>query len=291
MNGENQRRTARRSLAAVVAALVVAGNGCAETTVFGDGAPPPGDGSPPALDFGIYDLGSWPREATVYTGEPVVYAHTASELYKVNPDTLAITLVAPFSWPSLPDEMTDIALDKAGRMIGISFDKVYSVDPKTATCTYLAPLSRRFNGLSFIAPASAEGQEYLMATAIDGSVFRIDPNTGKSMTVGNFTGGLGSSGDLVSIKGFGTVATVKDLGKITDWLARIDPLNGKATLIGDTGFSDVWGLGFWKNKVYGFTESGQFILIDIKNGSGQLVPGPKRAWWGAGVTTVAPVIE
>jgi hypothetical protein len=277
----------RKALISVAATIALAGHGCVETSVFGDGAPPPGDGNPP----GIHDLGSRPREATVYLGEPVVYAHTASELYKIDPDSLAIRLVAPFSWPSLPDEMTDIALDKAGKMIGISFNKVYSVDPKTATCTYLAPLSRSFNGLSFIAPASAEGKEYLMATALDGSVFRIDPNTGLSTTVGNLGVGFGSSGDLVSIKGFGTVATVKEIGKVTDWLARVDPVTGKATLIGDTRFSKVWGLGFWKNKVYGFAESGQFILIDVKSGAGQLVPGPERAWWGAGVTTVAPVIE
>src|SRR3972149_3519382 len=51
-----------------------------------------------------------------------VYAHSASELYRVDPDTFAVTLVGPFQWPSVADQMTDIAIDKDGNMVGISFD-------------------------------------------------------------------------------------------------------------------------------------------------------------------------
>src|SRR5690242_19919341 len=87
-------------------------------------------------------------------GMAAVYAHSDSELYSIDPDTLKVTLVGPFQWPDLSDQMTDIAIDKNGLMIGISYDKVYSVDVMTAKCTYLAPLDRSFNGLSFV-PATA----------------------------------------------------------------------------------------------------------------------------------------
>jgi hypothetical protein len=98
----------------------------------------------------------------------------------------------------------------------------------------------------------------------------------------------------VSVKGLGTFATVKQyagFGTTSDWLAKIDVLTGKATLIGDTGAMDIWGLGFWKNKFYGFTEGSQFILVDPKTGKATTVSSGGGPWWGAGVTTVAPVIE
>lgn len=259
---------------------------CSDTSTFIDGS----ISADTTVDSGlIYDFLA--GESSPYPGTDRVYAHSGTALFKVDPDTLLVSKVADFGWPALPDQMTDIALDKLGRMIGISFDKVYSVDPDTAQCTYLAPLSRQFNGLSFIAPEVAEGQEYLMATALDGSVFEINPQTGQSRTVGSFGGGLTSSGDLVSVKGFGTVATVKLPMGSSDWLAKVDPVSGSAQVIGETGFGDVWGLGFWKGKVYGFCEGGDFILIDVQSGAGTLVSPSANAWWGAGVTTEAPLIE
>ena len=56
------------------------------------------------------------------------------------------------------------------------------------------------------------------------------------------------------------------------------------------GFSGVWGLGFWKGKLFGFTQGGQFLTIDPMTGAGTLVQGNGPEWWGAAVTTVAPII-
>lgn len=221
-----------------------------------------------------------------------VYAHSADKLYSINPDTLRVRLVGPFIWPAQKkDQMTDIAVDRSGRMIGISFDKVYRVDPKSAACTLLAPITLGFNGLSFIS-AGAGQPERLLGTTSHGYLHEIDPQTGKTKQVGSFSG-LFSSGDLVSVKGFGTVATVKLFPSTTapDYLARVDTTSNKLTLIGLTGFRNIWGLGYWKNKVFGFTESSQFVLIDVKSGKGKLVSSAGGPWWGAGVTTIAPTIE
>jgi hypothetical protein len=266
--------------------------GCSEqNTYFGDSRIGGPDGPVVGGDARASDsLG--PGIDFIYTGDPVVYAHSASELYKVDPDKLTVTKIGPFKWPGLSDQMTDIALDKKGAMIGISYDTVYSVDPKTAVCKELAPLSGSdFTGLSYIASETADGKEILLAASGSGVLSEIDPATGKSKVIGNY-GGPGSSGDLVSVKGLGTYATVvKGFGG-NDWLAKIDVLNGgKATLIGDIGFGAVWGLSFWKNKFYGFTEGKQFITLDTKTGKGTLVSGGGATWWGAGVTTRAPVID
>ncbi len=225
-----------------------------------------------------------------------VYAHTASTLYKVDPDTLAITQIGDFQWPSsvFSDQMTDIAIDKNGKMLGVSFGSVYEVDPATAKTTLLSNnLSGTFNGLSFV-PATQLGQtgdDILVGTEnSDGKVFRIDPMTGAATQVGDMGGTFASSGDLVAVAGFGTVQTV--MGPANDRLARLAPQTFAATAIGtDTGYGQIWGVAFWKGKVYGFTNSGDFLLIDPNTGAAQLVSHNGVGWWGAAVTTLAPVIQ
>jgi hypothetical protein len=223
-----------------------------------------------------------------------VYAHTDTVLYRVDPDTLAISAVGGFQWPASvgSDQMTDIAIDKTGLMIGVSFDKVYRVDPATAHTTLLsASLDGTFNGLSFV-PAEMLGQtgdDVLVGTrGSDGVVMRIDAMSGAATQVGNM-GAFQSSGDLVSVAGFGTVQTV--LGTSNDQLARLAMQTFAATPIGDTGYGEIWGLAYWKNKVYGFTNGGQFVLIDPATGHATLVSTNGEAWWGAAVTTLAPIIE
>ncbi len=272
---------------------------CVDTDEVFDDGPLQRDSGAAAGDRSVLfpDQAPAPDGVTPYTGEPVVYAHSSSKLYKIDPANLSVTLIGAFKWPGIPDLMTDIALDRKGKMTGISFSKVYSVNIKTAVCTYLATLDTslgfgQFNGLSYISVQGVDTKEVLMASDEKGALYEVDPATGKSKKAGNLGGGLSSSGDLVSVKGLGTLVTVKgsSFGS-TDWLARLDPASGKATLIGDTGFKAVWGLGFWKNKVYGFTDGTQFILIDPKTGKGTLASTSTTRWWGAGVTTSAPVIK
>src|SRR5437870_2265465 len=61
-----------------------------------------------------------------------VYAHSMDTLYQVDPDTLAVTMIGPFVWSTGSDRMTDIALDRTGNMVGVSFTKVYSIDKTNA---------------------------------------------------------------------------------------------------------------------------------------------------------------
>src|SRR5690349_11761436 len=64
-------------------------------------------------------------------GEPPfdgdVYANSYQKLYKVDPDTLQVMLVGQFGWPEGYDQelMTDIAVDKQGKITGISFGAVF----------------------------------------------------------------------------------------------------------------------------------------------------------------------
>jgi hypothetical protein len=228
-------------------------------------------------------------------GEDVfVYAHTASTLYKINPDTLQVQMIGNFNWGSVgTDQMTDIAIDKNGQMIGVSFTRVYRVDPSNAAATLLSPaLARAFNGLSFV-PADQlglTGDDVLIGTQnSDGKVFRIDPMSGMAAEVGNMGAAFKSSGDLCGIAGFGTVQTV--VNGTNDQLARLAKNTFAASPIGGgTGFYKIWGVAYFKDKIYGFTEGGAFVLIDPNTGAGTMVSNTGIPWWGAAVTTIAPVI-
>lgn len=242
----------------------------------GDGAPSGGDGG------GGSD------------GLTSVYAHTGDQLYRVDPDTLAVTLVGAFAWPDGgQDEMTDLAIDSTGLMVGVSMTNVYRVDPTTAATVRLNAIGDTFNGLSFV-PASAvggAGSDVLVGTeGGNDNVVQIDPTTGVATVIGHMGGSYTSSGDLVGVAGFGVVQTVP--GDPDDVLVKLAPSTFTATPIGTgTGYSEIYGVAFWKNKIFGFTSGGDFITIDPTTGVGTLVQHTDQMWYGAAVTTVAPVIE
>jgi hypothetical protein len=277
---------------AICSALVVLACGPGARDDLGNGN---GDGGAP--DAAPGGPGPDAEDENPIGGEPVVYAHTSSTLYSVNPDTLDVTAIGPFQWSSGGDSMTDIAVDKSGVMIGISFTAVYRVDTTTAHATMLSSgLEGLFNGLSFVPAAqlglNPEADDVLVAIRNqDGVVFRVDPSTGQTTPIGDMGGGFASSGDLVSVLGFGTVATT-DGGFGPDGLVRLAPGTFAASPVGShTGFADIWGVAFWKDRIYGFTEGGEFVLIDPNTGAATLVQSGSEAWWGAAVTTRAPVIE
>jgi hypothetical protein len=222
-----------------------------------------------------------------------VYVHSYDNLYAVDPETLEVMLIGPFLWPAGSEEelMTDIAIDRDGNITGISFGAVYAVDKDTVQCTFLSNLKgQQFNGLSWVPEGLIDpGGEVLIGSGLAGSVWRIDPMTGESVEIGDYGGVIESSGDIVSVAGFGTVATVKN-GSTNDYLARIDELTGNATIIGPTGYPDIWGVGYWQNQVFGFVATNEFVLIDVDTGAATYVSTGPENWAGAGVTTMAPIV-
>ena len=60
---------------------------------------------------------------------------------------------------------------------------------------------------------------------------------------------------------------------------------------GNTGFDRLWGVGYWGTRVFGFSERGDLTVIDRATGAGTLVAGGGETWWGAAVTTAAPIVD
>ena len=101
--------------------------------------------------------------------------------------------------------MTDLAIDKADHMVGITLDKLYSIDATTGTVTLIKDLSQsasNFTSLSYVPtdlddPNSAD---ILVSANSFGDVFKIDPTAGTATKLGSYGtlpgGRVGSSGDI-----------------------------------------------------------------------------------------------
>lgn len=235
-----------------------------------------------------------------------VYAHSGTRLYQIDTATLApieIGAMAGLGTQSL----TDLAIDKNDQMIGITLDKLYAIDGTTGAATLIRDLSasaRGFTSLSFV-PADLSdpnSADLLVSANSVGDVFSIDPVAGTATQLGSYgtvaAGRIGSSGDLIGVRGLGIYATV-NIGTdpmAQDYLARIDPATWAATPIGTgTGFNDIFGLGFWQGTIYGFVSTGaatgKIITIDPNTGAGTEIQSGAVRWYGAGVATDAPVLQ
>ncbi len=220
----------------------------------------------------------------------VVFAHTKSALYKVDPITLTVTKVGDFNFAQTNEVMTDIGIDKDGTITGISGISSYSVNSSTGQATLQGSLGGAFNGASYLPDPSGSDQEILIATGFQtGNVSRISGATAE--VIGAYGNGYTSSGDITYIEGFGALATVKHDDHVLDVLVSVDPQTLEATEIGVTNHAQILGVGFYGDKMFGFTAFGEFILINPANGNSRLVERFDFEWWGAGVTTSVYTIE
>lgn len=225
----------------------------------------------------------------------MVYAHTATKLYKVEPATLAQTLLCNPVTNLNNEEMFDLAVRADGVIYVLTPSNLYEVNVGTCRATLRAGLSTSltFNGMTFTLAGK------LIAATTTGEVVEINPTTGAVTTIGDYGGTLGSSGDLVALSNGDIFATATDSANTTaDYLVSLNPLAGyAATRIGRitsrTGsvlHTQIYGLGYWAGTLYGFKGNGDVIGIDPTNGFATVVDQfPGTAWYGAGATPKAPI--
>lgn len=254
------------------------------------------------------------------TGPGRVYSHTKDTLYLYEPVAGTLKEIGKFTFDPVDTaaDIIDIAVDRTGNMYGTTFNDFFKIDTTTAKATWISIAQTAVdypNALSFVPAGTADpGKEALVgyATSIGDSVavtyVQIDTTTGAMTTKGNMNASAAgpqyrSSGDLVSIiqDGNRTYATVKlqgaEAGAGTDLLAEVDPVDGHVKrIIGDTKQNDIFGLGYWAGKGYGFNFTGKIIEIDMTKGSSTVLEtltndgGTPLPWYGAGVTTQAPAL-
>lgn len=247
-----------------------------------------------------------------------VYANTRDTLFIYEPVGGTLKEIGTFTFDpvSTKADIIDLAVDRTGNMYGTTFGNFFRIDTATATCTWIAARSASVdypNALSFVPAGTADPtREALVgyATSVGSNnavtYVQIDTTTGAMTTKGKINASTTgpqyrSSGDFISLiqdgnRAYATVKLMVDGGLTgTDLLAEVDPADGHIKrVIGDTKQNDIWGLGYWAGKGYGFAATGRIVEIDMTNGSSTVVQtlmdgGTALPWYGAGVTTQAPI--
>lgn len=158
--------------------------------------------------------------------------------------------------------LTDLALTAAGTLYGVDFgSELYTIDPNTARATRVGSVNSVVNGL-VIGPT---GTIY----ASGGSqLFTIDPTSGAGRNVG--ATGYSSSGDLAFAYG-GTLYMTASAGGSGDSLASVNPITGRATIVGAIGQGGVWGLVSSYGTLFAQTSGGLLLTVDPSTGAGTVI--------------------
>jgi len=264
------------------------------------------DGSPFGMDGGFQPSDAAPPDGG---GVTLIYAHTDTELYTLDPTTQMVVDVGPFQvGGAAAPTITDLAVNAAGDVWVNSETEIFTAQvptsPGPVALTRVATIatgnSQAFYALGF-APAGVLGSgETLVGGDNTGTLYAIASN-GSTTELGAF--GTDSSGNPYELSGdivFYTqnseplgLATIRSCPKGTcnesdDILAEIDvaamqtayqtktPGNMNKQLLGSgTGYGRLYGVGAWNNSVYAFSRVGSSVpaqLIQIgASGTGSVL--------------------
>jgi hypothetical protein len=222
-----------------------------------------------------------------------VYAHSPTELYKVDPVKKTMTTIGPFSQNCGAENVIDIAIDANENGYATTFGGVYKLDLTNANCTLIQQGSYP-NSLSFVPVGTLDPQVEALVGYLGATYVRIDTTNGNVTTVGALTGGYSSSGDIVSVKNGGTFLTVTG-NSCGDCLLQVDPKTGNMIQnYGTINHGAVFGLAFWAGTAYGFDAAGELFSITWQNNKLTTTNIPTTTglvFWGAGSTTSAPPLD
>lgn len=232
----------------------------------------------------------------------LIYAHSSDTLYTFSPYTNTVSEVGLFLLPGGedPPSMLDLAVNAEGDVYTASADTLFRVDPETAGVTEVAdfdlPSGEILYALTFVVRGMLSPDAEVMIGATNaGVLYRVDPATAHATRIGTYPDGWQSSGDIVSVAGLGTYATLKRPDFESDVVAQLlfDP-SGNATVVvlGPCGYQNLFGLGYWGRDLYGFTLTGQLLRIDRMTGAATIATEATGTsqFYGAGVTTIVEVV-
>jgi hypothetical protein len=284
---DNSFETGSASTASA-SATTTGGSTSEGTTETSDSEDPTGSTSGLILDVGADDTdGTTPEIAEVF-------GHSGSMLYRMDPETKAVTEVGAFTGCT-GASIIDIALDADSRMFGTSYSALHEIDKDTGVCTLIAQ-GEYPTSLSFVPAGTVDPDEEALVGFVDEEYIRIDIDSGAITNIGTLSDGLASSGDIVSVKDGGTYLTVYGPGcEDNDCIIQIDPANGAIIEhFGPLPYDQVFGLAFWAGRAYGFARGGELFEIEFVGDSVLTmlitIPGAPAnlEFFGAGSTTSAP---
>jgi hypothetical protein len=162
-------------------------------------------------------------------------------------------------------ELTDITFQ--GRTLyAISFTDLYWLNPATGVSHHIGSL-----GLSTANALTTDPRtNTLYGADLSGDFFRVNPWTGHTTLIGNFGHGLSSAGDL-TFAGGRLYAAVSLNGSAETYLATVNVRTGAARIVGDTRYTDVFGLVSGNGALYGATDNGLFLAISPFTGRARTI--------------------
>jgi hypothetical protein len=198
----------------------------------------------------------------LYVVDPV------SNLYTVDAATGSTRQVGTIGQANV----TDIAFH-GPTLYGVSFSQLLRLDPDTGVGTAIGAIGFTTNGLA----VASDGTIYAGTTPA-GELVQINPVTGAGTLVGAFGGGLSSSGDLAFDSNDRLFGALAQAGAVV--LASIDRSSGAATVIGSTGVPNVYGLAFHCCRLYGTTDAGELVDINVASGKATVIGENTLTQWG-----------
>ncbi|MCW2933672.1 MAG: hypothetical protein JWM19_4634 [Actinomycetia bacterium] len=262
---------------AIAIPLAACSGGHTPASPGGGGGQQPSAPSTPTADGGLSSAAGAPVTATATASPSTTAPASANATAAASPappqTVYAITFTGNSALYSLSPrsdsetlkgytgvELTDITA--AGKILyAISFTDLYRLDAATGASHDIGSLG--FSTANALVTQPNTGTLY--GADESGDFFTINQDTGHATLVGTFGGGLGSAGDLAFYNGL-LYAAVSEGGSAESYLATVDVRTGAATIVGNTGYANVWGVVAGSGALYGATDGGLFLAISPTTG-------------------------
>lgn len=196
-----------------------------------------------------------------------VFLSSNSDLYQFDPATNAINFIG-----NMGRTMLDIAFN-GNTLYGVDGNGLYRINYINGAATFIGPLSAIPNALAF------DSAGVLFGVSFTPNLIKINTSTAAVVSIGLVGVGLSPDGDIAfDLNGdlFGTFNN----GKIY----KINPNTGAGTLVGNSGFSSIWGLTYCAGQMFAGTGGGEIMTVNTATGVASLVTN-----WGKTINGMASV--
>jgi hypothetical protein len=187
-----------------------------------------------------------------------LYGVDNEEFFRIDPATGQTTLIGVVFNRTLT--LSDVAIAPDGSIYASTSESLLRLDLATGIATRVG----FFNLLNAVNALTFDSAGRLFGATRTGALVEIDPRTAQARLIGDFGTSLFSGGDIAFAPD-GSLFAIS----ASNLLLRISTANGRATVVGDTGFEDVEGIAFGADgRLYGSARGATLITIDPARGTG-----------------------
>ena len=218
-----------------------------------------------------------------WTATEIMYAHTASELFSVDPEPpYTVTPVSTFfrSDGEPAPNITDLAVNLQGAMYGVSTNGLWRIAPVTGELEFVTETDDEFFvALTFLSSGTLLGGS-------NGDLLQIVVSPPALEVISAFPDGWEWDGDMVGLPDGLLYCAVKGVDDDEASLMIYDADDDSVVSVEPTGHTRLFGVGFGMGTLFGFTDGGDILSIDVDTGEATIVASPGHAFWGAATNPV-----